>query len=126
LGYLQHEVDERPDPVFESWVANELCRAVLHRGRPEFHRYRESRGLELDLLAVDAGRLVAVEVKSAATVTPASFRHFDPLAGRLAETTLPKRIDNVVVFGGEAEAPRSAARVVIWRDVGRVLDASRP
>jgi hypothetical protein len=59
--------------------------------------------------------------KSAATAATDFFGHFEPFAERVRNTDLPSRIDNVVVYGGEASQQRSAARLVAWRDVGEIV-----
>lgn len=108
--------------IFESWVVSELCKAHVNRGeRIDMYHYRESRGLEMDVLVNRGDRALAVEIKSAATVAPEFFKNFGPFAERVRNTTLPRQIENVVVFGGEPSQPRSAARVVSWRDVGSLL-----
>jgi hypothetical protein len=108
--------------IFESWVVSELYKATLNRGeRPDFYHYRESRGVEMDVIVNRGDRLIAVESKSAATVAPEFFKHFEPLAERLLGTSLPQRIERVVVYGGDDTQERSAGRVVGWRDVDTLL-----
>lgn len=108
--------------IFESWVVSELYKSHLHRGeRPDLHHYRESRGLEMDVLVNLGDRLLAIEIKSAATVASDFFKHFETFAERMRGTGLPERVDNIVVFGGEPSQPRSVARVVGWRDVSQIF-----
>jgi hypothetical protein len=108
--------------IFESWVVSEAYKSLSNQGeRPDLHHYRESRGLEMDLLVNRGDRLCAVEIKSAATVAPEFFRHFDAFAERVRGPLVPQRIDNFVVFGGERPEPRSRARVVSWRDVDGIF-----
>lgn len=109
--------------IFESWVLSELYKWHLNRGeRPDMYHYRESRGLEMDVLVSRGDRLIAIEAKSAATVSPEFFRHFETFAERVRETGLAEHILNLVVYGGESAQSRSAARVIGWRDAGRILD----
>ncbi len=108
--------------IFESWVVSELYKSQVHRGeQPNFHHYRESRGLEMDVLMNFGDRLCAIEVKSAATAAADFFKSFEPFAERIRNTDLPSRIENVVVYGGEASQQRSTARLIAWRDVGEIL-----
>lgn len=107
--------------IFESWVVSELYKAQAHRGeQPNLYHYRESRGMELDVLMNLGDRLCAIEIKSAATVAADFFRHFESFAERVRHTGLPSRIENVVVYGGEASQQRSTARLIAWRDVGEI------
>lgn len=75
----------------------------------------------MDVLVIRGDRLFVIEIKSAATVAPEFFRHFEAFAERLRGTGLPETIENIVVFGGEPSQSRSMARVVGWRDVDRLL-----
>jgi hypothetical protein len=76
-------------------VVSELYKALAHQGeQPILHHYRESRGLEMDVLAQRGGIIQT--------------------AG------LPLRLDNVVIYGGET-SHRSTARLLGWRDVGKIL-----
>lgn len=108
--------------IFESWVVSELYKAQVHQGeQPNLHHYRESRGLEIDVLVDRGDRLCAIEVKSASTVAADFFKCFEPFSERVSNSGLPTLIENVVVYGGEASQLRSTARVVAWKDVGEIL-----
>lgn len=108
--------------IFESWVVSELYKAQVHRGeQPNLYHYRESRGLEMDVLVNLGDRLCAIEVKSAATVTADFFKRFEPFSERVSNTDLPSRIENSVVYGGEVSQQRSGARLIAWRDAGGIL-----
>jgi len=108
--------------IFESWVVSELYKAMANQGeQPILHHYRESRGLELDVLVQRNGCLHAIEVKSAATAVADFFKGFEKLAGRVETAGLPLRLDNVVVYGGETSQQRSTARLLGWRDVSKIL-----
>ncbi len=108
--------------IFESWVVSELYKTLAHQGeQPVLYHYRESRGLEMDVLVQHGDRLHAVEVKSGATAAPDFFKGFERLAERLQAAGLSLHLDNVVVYGGETSQQRSNARLIGWRDVGRIL-----
>ena len=54
--------------IFENWVVSEYLKQQLHRGaRPSLYFWRDSSGLEVDLLHEDAASLKAFEIKSGAT-----------------------------------------------------------
>ena len=100
----------------------ELYKALAHQGeQPILHHYRESRGLEMDVMAQRGDCLHAVEVKSAATAAPDFFKGFAQIAERIQTAGLSLRLDNVVVYGGETSQQRSTARLLGWRDVGKIL-----
>jgi len=108
--------------VLESWVASEvLKRFANHGARPRLHHWRSYRGEEVDLV-VDRGRdLLAVEVKSGATIHPSFFaplEHFAELA-REAVPPAPDGVRRVIVYGGDQRQQRSAGLVLPWREVQR-------
>jgi hypothetical protein len=108
--------------IFESWVVSELYKAQVHGGeQPNLYHYRESRGLEMDVLVNLGDRLCAIEAKSAATAATDFFNGFAPFAERVRNSDLPARIENAVVYGGEESQQRSTARLIAWRDVGEAL-----
>lgn len=112
--------------IFESWVVSELYKAQVHRGeQTSLYHYRESRGLEMDVLADLGDRLCAIEIKSASTVASDFFKCFEPFSERVRKTGHPAKIENVVVYGGEASQLRSTARVIAWKDVGEILCAKK-
>lgn len=108
--------------IFETWVVSELYKSHLNRGeRPDLYHYRESRGLEMDVLVNCGDRLLAIEAKSAATISPDFFRHFETFAERMRGTELPQHIVNRVVYGGESAQARSSAEVISCRNAGQIL-----
>lgn len=108
--------------IFETWVVSELYKAQTHRGeQPGMFHYRESRGLEIDLLIDHRDCLHAVEIKSATTASSDFFKHFQHLPERLKNTSLPSTIKNHVVYGGNESQQRSLAQLVAWRDVRNIL-----
>jgi hypothetical protein len=63
--------------LFEGWVVSEAYKVLALEGRrPDLYFWRSRDGLEVDLLIRAAGRLLPVEVKLTATLTP---RHLQPL-----------------------------------------------
>ena len=108
--------------IFESWVVSELYKSLAHQGeQPILHHYRESRGLEIDVLVQRGDCLYAVEVKSGATAAPTFFKGFEQIAERIQTAGLSLRLENVVVYGGEISQQRSKARLLGWRDVSKIL-----
>jgi hypothetical protein len=102
--------------VFESWVVAEVYKAHAHRGLvPRMFHFRESRGVEVDLVLEHADQVVLTEVKSGATVAADFFRP----AGRLAPLIARggRDVESRVVYGGEASQRRSAVTVVPWHRV---------
>lgn len=112
--------------IFESWVAAELYKSLAHQGeQPQLYHYRESRGLEMDILVQRGDSLQAIEIKSGATAAADFFKGFAPFAERMRGAGFAGTIESAVVYGGEVSQQRSAAKLVTWREVGSILaDAS--
>lgn len=102
--------------IFESWVVSEV---VKHRAnaaeRSPVYFYRDTNGVEADLLIESAGAFTIVEAKSGQTVTG------DMLAApaRVGET-LSKlgTVRSLVVYGGSARQDRTGVSVVPWNELG--------
>ena len=49
--------------IFESWVISEIYKTIVHSGvQPNLYHYRETRGLEIDLLIEQDQGLDVVEI----------------------------------------------------------------
>jgi hypothetical protein len=108
--------------IFESWVISEIYKASVHVGMdPRVFHYRETRGLEIDLLIEQGEGLDAVEIKSAATTTADFFRNLERFPVRLKDAGTKLGIRNHIVYGGDDSQQRSRAQVVSWRDVQRLI-----
>jgi hypothetical protein len=104
--------------VFESWVASEVLKALVHRRLPRdlFH-LRETRGAEVDLIVESGDRLFGVEVKSGATVPGDAARMLEGWPSTGAEG---RAVVRRLVYGGDARQGRSDFDVVPWGDVQEV------
>lgn len=110
--------------VFESWVVAELYKGHVHRGvEPSFFHYRESRGVEVDLVVARGERWQAIEVKSGETIARDFFKNLERLTAG-DECPEPFRgIEPLVVYGGDRSQQRSQGRVVTWSDVPELSEA---
>ncbi|MFM8768947.1 MAG: DUF4143 domain-containing protein [Rubrivivax sp.] len=70
--------------LFENLVVMEFVKHALHRGeRPDLHFFRDSNGLEVDLLVghgLPPGQLGLVEIKSGQTVSSSWFKPINQVA----------------------------------------------
>ena len=99
--------------LFETWVVSEWIKRRFNAGQPvDLYFWRDSAGLEIDLVHETPAGLQAVEIKSGATFasdwpnTPLKWRK---LAGNDA---LPPHI----IFGGEGSYTRQDCAVIGWRE----------
>ena len=106
--------------LFESWVVAEVRKATSGGGsRVRLSFWRDRRDREVDLV-VDRGHdLVAVEVKSGATVDPSFFASLELFNGlaRDAVPPPPGGVRRVLVSGSESRQQRSAGVVLPWREI---------
>lgn len=109
--------------LLESFAYAELLKqAAWSETRPRFYHYRDKDGVEVDLVLEDeAGGVVGVEVKAAATVRPADLLGL----GRLAAGAGPSFRLGVVLYDGDQTLPFggrlfAAPLSVLWapHDVG--------
>jgi hypothetical protein len=105
-------------PLFETWVVAEFVkrrRNGLHA--EELHFWRDAAGQEIDLLVTRGEEIVtAIECKSGRTVAE---DWFPPLA-RFRK--LVGDVPSLLIYGGDADQPRSETAVYGWRAVGKALD----
>jgi predicted AAA+ superfamily ATPase len=107
--------------IFESWVVAEVYKGIVHSGqRPSLFHYRESRGIELDLLIENGLRLDRVEIKSGATIASDFFRNLKRFAERPVDRFASDDQRAFLVYGGDSTQHRSDALVLSWRDVERL------
>ena len=100
--------------LFETWVVSELLKHRLNAGAPaDLYFWRDSSGLEADVVTERAGRLHALEIKSGRTVAT------DWLAalGRFARVSGAKA---ALLCAGERGQPRSATPVYCWTEIEAV------
>ena len=102
-------------------VVSEAYKTHVHRGiEAALFHYRESRGLEIDLLVDHGGVLDAVEIKSGETVSADFFKNLRRFSDRLGDTEQRPEPCCFVLYGGDTSQRRSQARVLSWRDVERL------
>lgn len=113
--------------IFESWVFSEIFKAGVHGGAPPnlFH-YRETRGLEIDLLMEQGRELNAVEIKSGATINPDYFKNLERFRDRFQAVIKSGPIQSCVIYGGDDSQKRANARVWSWKDVHRLTAGLTP
>lgn len=105
-------------PLFETLVVGECRKYLQQRGlSASMHFWRDTHGHEVDLLIdLGGGRLAALECKSGQTVAADWFAPIERWA-RDRPGAKP-----MIVYGGDADQPRSDIPVVGWRHLAQALD----
>ncbi|MBK9576764.1 MAG: ATP-binding protein [Fibrobacterota bacterium] len=95
--------------LFENMIVADLVKYCLNRGRtPDLHFYRDSNGVEVDLLHADGRTVHPIEIKSASTFHPdftkglRSFRKTfaSPSGQILAQSVVLANLDRDFAFDG--------------------------
>ena len=103
--------------LFENAVVVEALKHGYNSGRrPELSFFRDSRGLECDLLYPSEGRLLAIETRSGSTIASDWFTGL----GRVTPL-VPGCAAAVVVHGGDDRQTRSIGDAVPIADLGNLL-----
>jgi hypothetical protein len=100
--------------LFECWVVSEVCKWNLHhRQQLSLHFWRDHKGREIDLLIDRGSGVVAIEIKSGATINADFFRGL-AYYQHLAQDRLEQ---SFLIYGGEQQQTRSAALVLPWHQI---------
>lgn len=104
--------------LFENMVVVETLKHRFNRGRPSnLSFFRDSRGLECDLLCRTGNSFAAIEIKSGATITSDYFSALD----RVAEL-VPNVSVRAVVHGGTQRQARTAGEALPFAELTGLLD----
>lgn len=97
--------------LFENWVLTELMKGRFNRGkRSNLFFWRNNTGLEVDVIAEQAGKLMPIEIKSGSTLATDWFkgiRQWLALAGEDAITPS-------LIYGGETPWEENGITAIPW------------
>lgn len=97
--------------IFESWVVSEIVKHRTNRGETGgVSFYRDSDGVEADVVIERPDGVTVVEVKAAQTAAANIFDGLRRVQGRFGS----ERCDGVLVYGGGEDQARSMARLLGW------------
>lgn len=98
--------------LFENLVVTDFLKARLNQGAPpDLHFWRDSRGLEVDLVVEKDGELQPIDVKSGRTIAPDFFDslgRWNAHAGRAGGASW-------LVHGGDSSLRHGGVEVVPWK-----------
>jgi len=99
--------------LFENWIISEYLKYSYAIGRePAIYFWRDSNGVEIDLLIEKGGELSAIEIKSGSTIKTEFFKNL-LIWQKISETSS----DNLtVVYGGEQSYQSSNGKFLSWKD----------
>jgi predicted AAA+ superfamily ATPase len=100
--------------VFENLLVSDRYKRHSHAGEsPRLWYWRDSGGIEIDLVEQQGARTLFWEAKAGQTVNNDFFKHIETV-GELAGIPASQRI---VCYGGDGDQQRSNARAVGWRQL---------
>ena len=101
--------------LFENLVVLEMLKARINAGlQTNLHFYRDSSGLEVDVLLEEGNMIKLFEIKSSQTISQESFAQVNKVAAIFGERVAKK----VVLYGGHEQQQRSNAEVVSYLYAG--------
>lgn len=108
-------LNEQKGAIFENFIINEYIRQNHHQNlHREFYYWRDSNGLEIDLLVGGGSPAFdLVEIKASKTIVQKMFNNLDEverLAGGLSNR-------KILVYGGTLSQKRSEFQVWAWQEV---------
>lgn len=110
--------------IFESWVAGEILKAFYHAGRRiDLKHFRESRGLEVDIVIETGLKMHLTECKSGATIQRSFLEPLKKARSLMRERFPDMEIDVGLVYGGEESYRLGEIRISGWRDAGILAKA---
>ena len=108
-------LSEQKGAIFENFIINEYRRQNFHQNlHREFYYWRDSNGLEVDLLiGGDSPAFDLVEIKASKTIVQKMFHNMDSVE-QLAGTHSNRKI---LVYAGTQSQKRTEYQVWAWQDV---------
>jgi predicted AAA+ superfamily ATPase len=104
--------------LFENLVVVEFLKARMHQGQPsDLFFWRDSQGLEVDLLAERGGDLHPLEIKSGQTIAPDFFHGLN----RWKELAGKQGAPATLVYGGEQRFRNGGVEVIPWRELPELV-----
>jgi len=100
--------------IFENMVISDYVKSQYSNGlEPDIYFWRDSNQNEVDLLIEKNGQLIAVEIKSSATMNPTFFKTlkmFQTMSGLTSESL-------IVVYGGDIDYQTQLGKFISWKNI---------
>jgi predicted AAA+ superfamily ATPase len=98
--------------LFENMIIADLMKNIIHAGKqPRVYFYRDSNGIEADLVMGQGQETELWEIKSGQTYTTDSTRNLASI-----RSTINLDGKNIVVYGGEGRWEQNGTQVFGWRE----------
>ncbi len=104
--------------IFETFVVAELMKAFLNHGeRPRLYFWRDSNGVEVDILVEQGARITPIEIKSGKTVTRDFLSGLEKWLALAGDTAL----NPTLIYGGTDNYRHKGIHIMGWRDIDSMV-----
>ena len=106
--------------IFENLIVLEAIKFRLNQGRqPNLYFYRDSNGLEVDLLYKKASKLIPIKIKSSSTFN----RNFVKGIHKFQQLT-PNAMEVFLIYAGDFVAKTTSYQVLNFKEVAKIFSVS--
>ncbi len=100
--------------LFETLVVTEFLKGRFNEGLPaNLFYWRDSKGLEIDLIREEGEELEAIEIKSGQTIAPDSFTSLKRWLKLAGQSEAPARL----IYGGDKALTNKNISIVPWQNI---------
>ena len=100
--------------LFETFVVTEFLKGRFNEGLPaNLFYWRDSKGLEIDLIREEGEELEAIEIKSGQTIAPDSFTSLKRWLKLAGQPEAPARL----IYGGDKALTNKNISIVPWQNI---------
>jgi hypothetical protein len=104
--------------LFENFIIMDILKERLSKGlRDGLFFWRDSKGVEIDLLIEEGDSLKAVEIKGGKTLSTDYFKNLAYWA-KLSDLSAD---NSVVIYGGEIEQKTKLGKLINWKSVNTLI-----
>lgn len=104
--------------IFESWAVSEIYKMHVHQARePRLFHFRDSKGLEVDLVCESGNTVVLTEFKSGQTIASDFLKPLEKLAKQVNAQENFGNVLKRLIYGGDASQKRTLAEVIPWKNI---------
>lgn len=103
--------------LFENMIVADCLKGFYNKGQREaLYFWRDSKGLEIDLIIEDGTDIKAIEIKSGTTINADFFSNLEKF-----EKLTSRPLSKYIVFGGDSTAIRRDTRVLPWFETAQII-----
>lgn len=99
--------------LFENLIISDLAKNFYNKGQPPpFYFWRDNTGNEIDLIIDEGTKIKSIEIKSAGTIHPDSFKGLN----YYKELSKNKNVNSFLIYSGKVNSKRKTGNVLSWKN----------